>query len=179
MFRAVFYGSLAAALAGALAAPALCAPTPTVPNSVDLSPVIAAEPALTAKGNPVDLTPIVNGAEQISDAALGASADAQSTASPFGGTAAVGASSLAGTQGGANTNTNINISADIISDQELSAINTGNAISAGSITNGPISIGTNAFSGFNGIGNFLMNTGNQNNIEGTLSVNIVASPSSH
>jgi len=45
--------SAAALVASALATPALCA-------SVDLSPVIAAEPALTAQGNPVDLTPIAS-----------------------------------------------------------------------------------------------------------------------
>nr|WP_312052894.1 hypothetical protein [Brevundimonas diminuta] len=34
-------------------------------------------------------------------------------------------------------------------------------------------IDANAFSGFNGIGNFVMNSGNNNNLQGAITINIV------
>jgi hypothetical protein len=91
---------------------------------------------------------------------------------PFGGAAPLDASGLGGTRGGTDITLN-----GAITDQDLSAVNTGNAINAASLTNGAVSVGTNAFSGFNGVGNFIMNTGNQNNIQGTLSVSVVTSTS--
>ena len=63
-----------------------------------------------------------------------------------------------------------------ISDQTLTAVNTGNSIHADSVTNGAVSLNANAFSGFAGIGNFVINTGNNNNLQGSLSVNIVMAP---
>jgi nucleoid-associated protein YgaU len=65
-----------------------------------------------------------------------------------------------------------------MTDQTLSAVNSGNTINAGSVTNGPVSLNANAFSGFAGIGNFVINTGNNNNLQGSLSVNIVLAPGS-
>jgi hypothetical protein len=106
---------------------------------------------------------------------------ARALASPFDDATPIGASGLSQAQGGTDTTTNTNINVDItgsaVALQDLKAVNTGNAISAGSITNGNVTIGPGAFSGFNGVGNFLMNTGNQNNIEGAVIVNIMASPS--
>ena len=78
----------------------------------------------------------------------------------------------AGGLGDARGGTDVNL-VGAVSEQDLTAVNTGNGITAGSVVNGPVTVGSNAFSGFNGIGNFLMNTGNQNNIQGTLSVNVV------
>jgi hypothetical protein len=64
-----------------------------------------------------------------------------------------------------------------ITDQTLTAINGGNTVNAGGdINNGPVSLSANAFSGFAGIGNFVINTGNNNNLQGTLSVTIVMAP---
>jgi hypothetical protein len=176
--------SAAIIIAGALAARALAAPAgttlppiPTIPDAVGTA-ADAALPLAADQGNPVDVTPVVNGALQIGNAALGGAHAAEDAASPFAGASPLGAGGLAGTQGGSNVNINANIVA-AISDNDLNAVNTGNSISANTITNGAVNIGTNAFSGFSGIGNFLMNTGNQNNIEGTLSVDIVAAPASH
>lgn len=60
----------------------------------------------------------------------------------------------------------------VASDQLLHAVNSGNSINAGSVASGDISIGANAFSGFDGIGNFVMNTGHNNNLQGAVTVNV-------
>jgi hypothetical protein len=61
-----------------------------------------------------------------------------------------------------------------ISTQTLSALNSGNSVTAGSVVTGQVELQTGTFSGFNGIGNFVFNTGNNNNVQGTLSVTILA-----
>lgn len=63
-----------------------------------------------------------------------------------------------------------------VSNQILSATNSGNTINADSITSGGISLKSGAFGGFNGVGNFVLNTGNNNNLQGSLSITIVTSP---
>jgi hypothetical protein len=60
-----------------------------------------------------------------------------------------------------------------VTEQSLSAINTGNTINAGSLVSGPISLQDSALSGFSGIGNILMNTGANNNLQSTMSVTVV------
>jgi hypothetical protein len=77
---------------------------------------------------------------------------------------------LSAVRGGAGS------SSQAITDQTIGAVNAGNQISAGPMSNGAVSIDSNAFSGFSGVGNFMMNTGNQNNLESTLSVTIVGTP---
>ena len=52
-------------------------------------------------------------------------------------------------------------------------MNSGNSLSADNITTGDISVGAGAFNGFNGVGNFVFNTGNNNNVQGSLSVTIM------
>jgi hypothetical protein len=98
-----------------------------------------------------------------------APAAGDSAPNPFADATPMDAGSLAKTQGGSNTSVS---AVGALSEQDLTASNTGNAIT-GSFTNGTINIGSNAFSGFNGVGNFVMNTGNQDNIQGTLSINVV------
>jgi hypothetical protein len=60
-----------------------------------------------------------------------------------------------------------------LTEQDLTAVNSGNQINAGVVESGSISFRDNALSGFNGIGNFVMNTGNNNNLQGSISVTIV------
>lgn len=60
-----------------------------------------------------------------------------------------------------------------ITKQTLTAVNSGNSINADNITTGDISVGSGAFNGFNGVGNFVFNTGNNNNVQGSLSVTIM------
>lgn len=61
----------------------------------------------------------------------------------------------------------------IASDQLLQATNSGNSVNANTVTTGGMRIDANAFSGFNGIGNFVMNSGNNNNLQGAITINIV------
>ncbi len=57
--------------------------------------------------------------------------------------------------------------------QTLNAAVTGNQINAGTIQSGAVSFEKGAFQGFNGIGNFVINTGNNNVLQGSLSVTVV------
>ena len=61
----------------------------------------------------------------------------------------------------------------IASDQLLKATNSGNSVNANTVTTGGMRIDANAFSGFNGVGNFVMNSGNNNNLQGAITINIV------
>lgn len=60
-----------------------------------------------------------------------------------------------------------------VSNQTLTGITTGNTIAADVLNSGAISIGDYAFSGFEGIGNFVINSGHNNTLQSSLSVNIV------
>ena len=79
--------------------------------------------------------------------------------------AAVPADDLAGMSGGASV---------AVTNQNLSAVNSGNTVSANTLTTGDVTLQSDAFSGFNGIGNFVINTGNNNNLQGSLSVTVIA-----
>lgn len=61
-----------------------------------------------------------------------------------------------------------------INEQQLKAMNSGNEVNAQSVTNGAANVN---LSGFSGLGNFVVNTGNNNNLQGTMSVNITLAPS--
>ena len=59
-----------------------------------------------------------------------------------------------------------------LTNQTLTATSTGNMLNAASLTTGDITFGANVFSGFNGVGNFVINTGNNNILQGSLSVTV-------
>ena len=63
-----------------------------------------------------------------------------------------------------------------LTEQSLSAINTGNTIKADTVSSGTISLQDSALSGFAGIGNILMNTGHNNNLESNMSVTVIVTP---
>lgn len=63
-----------------------------------------------------------------------------------------------------------------VTNQDLNAVNTGNTINAGQVTTGDITLGSGALAGFSGVGNFLMNTGANNNLQSTMSVTVVMPP---
>lgn len=66
------------------------------------------------------------------------------------------------------------VSNTVMSDQQLSATSSGNSLTAGtSIHTGDVSFSTTALNGFSGVGNFVVNTGNNSNLQGTINVNIV------
>lgn len=67
-----------------------------------------------------------------------------------------------------------NVTAVVISDQDLNAINQGNTITANSVGSGQITIDRGAFEGFAGVGNFVINSGHNNNLQGALTINIVS-----
>jgi hypothetical protein len=60
----------------------------------------------------------------------------------------------------------------VASGQLLQATNSGNTVRADTIGSGAITVGANAFTGFSGIGNFVMNTGHNNNLQGAITINI-------
>ena len=81
--------------------------------------------------------------------------------------APLAASDLAKLSGGASP------SGIAVTMQNLSASNSDNSLNANSIETGNINVPANAFSGYNGVGNFVFNTGNNNNVQGSLSITIV------
>jgi hypothetical protein len=60
-----------------------------------------------------------------------------------------------------------------VTTQNLSASNSDNSLDASSIVTGNINVPASAFNGYNGVGNFVFNTGNNNNVQGSLSITIV------
>lgn len=63
-----------------------------------------------------------------------------------------------------------------ITNQTLTAINTGNSVSGDTVTSGNVNLGANAFSGFDGVGNFVINTGHNNNLQSSMNVTVVLAP---
>jgi hypothetical protein len=63
----------------------------------------------------------------------------------------------------------------VLSEQQLNATTSGNSVIAATMTTGDVAFSTSALSGFAGVGNFVINTGNNSNLQGTISVNIVTS----
>ena len=64
-----------------------------------------------------------------------------------------------------------------VNDQQLKSVTSDNSVNAlGNVTNGPVTLNAGAFSGFSGLGNFVMNTGNNNTLQGSMSVTIVMTP---
>lgn len=64
----------------------------------------------------------------------------------------------------------------VLTGQTLTAITAGNTITAGTVGSGAITLDQNAFSGFDGIGNFVINSGHNNTLQSSLSVSIVLAP---
>jgi hypothetical protein len=64
----------------------------------------------------------------------------------------------------------------VATEQAQTAISTDNSVSADSIVNGDIVIDDGALSDFNGIGNFVFNTGNNSTLQGNLSVIVITTP---
>ena len=79
----------------------------------------------------------------------------------------LGQDQLDGLRGGDST---------IVSEQTLQAVNSGNTVAGSVVGSGDISFNAGALADFNGIGNFTMNTGHNNNLQSSISVNIVMAP---
>ncbi len=63
-----------------------------------------------------------------------------------------------------------------LTDQDLTAVNTGNTISAAQVSSGNISLSGGALSNFNGVGNVVVNTGHNNNLQSSMSVTVIMAP---
>jgi hypothetical protein len=72
--------------------------------------------------------------------------------------------------GGDGVNTNV------ITEQTLNAVNTGNTVAGDVVGSGQVTLGSGAFSGYAGLGNFVINTGHNNNLQASMSVNVVLPP---
>jgi hypothetical protein len=65
----------------------------------------------------------------------------------------------------------------VLTSQTETATNTNNMVAAGNnVSSGDVNLGQDAFQGFAGIGNFVVNTGHNNNLLGSLSVAINMAP---
>lgn len=60
--------------------------------------------------------------------------------------------------------------------QVLTATNTGNTVTGDVVGSGEVNIGSGAFSGYDGIGNFVINTGHNNNLQSSMNISIVLTP---
>jgi len=64
----------------------------------------------------------------------------------------------------------------VLSRQQLDGTTSNNSIQAGTLTAGAVSFSSNALQNYSGVGNFVINTGANNTLQGSISVNIVAQP---
>ena len=60
--------------------------------------------------------------------------------------------------------------------QVLTATNTGNTVTGDTVGSGAVTLGSGTFSGYDGIGNFVINTGHNNNLQSSMNVTIVLPP---
>lgn len=68
------------------------------------------------------------------------------------------------------------VHATVITEQMLNAVNNGNSVTGDVVNSGQVNIGANAFSGYSGMGNFVINTGHNNNLQSSMSVNVLLAP---
>lgn len=64
-----------------------------------------------------------------------------------------------------------------ISTQTLEATSSNNTVQAGTLNTGAVSFAPGALSGFNGLGNLVVNTGANNVVQGAINLSISATPS--
>lgn len=63
-----------------------------------------------------------------------------------------------------------------LTNQTLTAVNTGNTVNGETVSSGDVNIGTDAFSGYSGLANFVINTGHNNNLQASLNLTVVVGP---
>lgn len=80
----------------------------------------------------------------------------------------VDAADLAAISGG-----DVHVEDSIMSTQELTAVNSDNSIT-GDVHAGDVNLSGDALRGFNGVGNFVVNTGAQSNLQGSITINILS-----
>ena len=68
------------------------------------------------------------------------------------------------------------VSVEVLTRQQLNGSTSGNTVNAGTITSGPVSFGADALDGFSGVGNFVINTGANNTLQGAINISVVTTP---
>ncbi len=102
--------------------------------------------------------------------ALAQSPAAAAATEPTASAPALSADELAEASGGQG------VTVDVMSRQQLTGSTSGNTVNAGTLTSGEVSFGPNALDGFNGVGNFVINTGANNTLQGAINITIVTTP---
>lgn len=64
----------------------------------------------------------------------------------------------------------------VLTRQQLTGATTGNTVNAGTVTSGAVNFSDNSLSGFRGIGNFVINTGANNTLQGAINISVVTTP---
>ena len=64
----------------------------------------------------------------------------------------------------------------VATDQALTALNSDNNVVGDTVGSGGIGFSNGALQGYSGIGNFVLNTGHNNNVQGAVNVQIVVLP---
>jgi hypothetical protein len=67
----------------------------------------------------------------------------------------------------------VTVTTTVLSQNDLKATTSGNTINAQTVTSGPISFSNNALNAFAGVGNFVVNTGANNTLQGSISISIL------
>jgi hypothetical protein len=70
------------------------------------------------------------------------------------------------------------VNVEVLTRQQLSGTTSGNTVNAGTLTSGAVSFSRDALNGFNGVGNFVINTGANNTLQGAINISIVTAPGS-
>lgn len=65
---------------------------------------------------------------------------------------------------------------ETVTSQTLTGSSSGNSITAQSYASGAVTFSAEALDGFNGIGNFVINTGANNTLQGAINVSVVTVP---
>jgi hypothetical protein len=68
------------------------------------------------------------------------------------------------------------VSVEVLTRQQLSGTTSGNTVNAGTLTSGDVSFGADALDGFSGVGNFVINTGANNTLQGAINISVVTTP---
>lgn len=63
-----------------------------------------------------------------------------------------------------------------ITQSTMDAVNSGNTVTGETVGSGQVNIGSAAFAGYNGLGNFVINTGHNNNLQSSMNVSVVLAP---
>jgi hypothetical protein len=70
------------------------------------------------------------------------------------------------------------ITVSLLSNQQLTGTTTGNTITADTLNTGAITFGQQALGNYAGVGNFVINTGANNTLQGAINISIITTPGS-